>query len=62
MVCKGGCTNGGASIFHDTKGIRRINDFSCEALTDNPNEGIRGYDMSAIRMEREFIKLEEKKD
>ena len=60
MVCKGGCTNGAASIFHDTKGIQRVNDFSREALTDDPNEGIRGYDMRAISMEREFLKIEGK--
>ena len=57
MVCKGGCTNGAASIFHDTRGIQRVNDFSREALTDDPMEGIRGYDLKAINMEREFEKL-----
>ncbi|MBR2851106.1 MAG: ferredoxin, partial [Anaerotignum sp.] len=54
MACKGGCTNGAASIFHDARGIQRVNDFSREALTDNPTEGIRGYDMTAVDMEREY--------
>jgi len=54
MACKGGCTNGAASIFHDQRGIQRVNDFSREALTDDPAEGIRGYDMSCVDMEREF--------
>ncbi len=57
MVCKGGCTNGAASIFHDQRGIQRVNDFGREAITDNPEEGIRGYDLSAIDMEREFYKI-----
>ncbi|MBQ2879620.1 MAG: ferredoxin, partial [Anaerotignum sp.] len=54
MACKGGCTNGAASIFQDMRGIQRINDFSREALTDDPMEGIRGYDMKAVNMERDF--------
>jgi len=54
MACKGGCTNGASSIFQDTRGIQRINDFSREALTDDPTEGIRGYDMSEVNMERDF--------
>ena len=58
MACKGGCTNGAASLFHDTKGIQRVNDFSRAALTDDPNEGIRGYDMTAFSMEREFGEIE----
>ncbi|MBR5816699.1 MAG: 4Fe-4S dicluster domain-containing protein, partial [Anaerotignum sp.] len=41
MACKGGCTNGAASIFHDVRGIQRVNTFSREALTDDPTEGIR---------------------
>ena len=57
MVCKGGCTNGAASTFHDARGIQRVNDFGREALTDDPTEGIRGYDMSAIDMEREFFEV-----
>lgn len=60
MACKGGCTNGAASIFHDTRGIQRVNMFSREALTDDPTEGIRGYDMKSIKMEREYPEL--KKD
>ncbi|MBQ7758827.1 [Fe-Fe] hydrogenase large subunit C-terminal domain-containing protein [Anaerotignum sp.] len=62
MVCKGGCTNGAASIFHDQRGIERINGFSREALTDDSNEGIRGYDMEAISMEREYAGLKAKKE
>ena len=58
MACKGGCTNGAASIFHDAKGIQRVNDFSRTALTDDPTEGIREYDMSAVNMEREFGEIE----
>ena len=58
LACKGGCTNGAASIFHDAKGIQRVNDFSCVALTDDPNKGIRDYDMSAVNMEREFGVIE----
>ncbi len=54
MVCKNGCTNGAASIFHEQKGIERVNSFGREALTDDPTEGVRGYDMNLINMEREF--------
>jgi iron only hydrogenase large subunit-like protein len=54
MACKGGCTNGAASIFHDMRGIQRVNNFSREALTDDPTEGIRGYDMNEVDMERDF--------
>jgi iron only hydrogenase large subunit-like protein len=54
MACKGGCTNGAASIFHDMRGIQRVNTFSREALTDDPTEGIRGYDMKEVNMERDF--------
>ena len=35
-----------------------MNDFSRLALTDNPMEGIRGYDMAGVNMEREFPELE----
>ncbi|MBP3306995.1 MAG: ferredoxin, partial [Anaerotignum sp.] len=56
MACKGGCTNGAASIFHDARGIQRVNTFSREALTDDPTEGIRGYNMDEVNMEREFDK------
>jgi iron only hydrogenase large subunit-like protein len=56
MACKGGCTNGAASIFHDMRGIQRVNNFSREALTDDPTEGIRGYDMNEVDMERDFSK------
>ena len=58
LDAKGGCTNGAASIFHDAKGIQRVNDFSRVALTDDPNKGIRDYDMSAVNMEREFGEIE----
>ncbi len=54
MACKGGCTNGAASIFHDQRGIQRVDDFSRQAVTDNPMEGIRGYDLSLVNMERSF--------
>ena len=54
MACKGGCTNGAASIFHDNRGIQRVNTFSREALTDDPTEGIRGYQMDQVNMERDF--------
>ncbi len=54
MACKHGCTGGPASLVHEAKGIMRINEFSREALTDDPTEGIRGYDMTGIAMEREF--------
>lgn len=54
MACKNGCTNGAASIFHEASGIERVNSFSREALTDDPSEGIRGYDMAGVNMEREF--------
>ena len=54
MACKGGCTNGAASIFHDVRGIQRVNTFSREALTDDPTEGIRGYSMADVNMERDF--------
>ncbi len=60
MACKGGCTNGAASIFHDMRGIQRVNTFSREALTDNPAEGVHGYDMKKVNMEREYPELEKK--
>ena len=46
------------TIKYSAKGIQRVNDFSREALTDDPNEGIRDYDMSAVNMEREFGEIE----
>lgn len=58
LACKGGCTNGAASIFHDAKGIQRVDDFSRAARTDDPNEGIRGYDMYAFNIEIEFGQIE----
>ncbi|MBQ7758495.1 4Fe-4S dicluster domain-containing protein [Anaerotignum sp.] len=58
MACKSGCTNGAASIFHDQRGIERVNSFSREALTDDPTEGVRGYDLKTIDMEREYPELE----
>lgn len=61
MACKNGCAGGPASLSHDTKGIARINDFSREALTDDPTEGIRGYDMSNVNMEREYGEAAEQK-
>lgn len=60
MACKGGCTNGPASIFHDQRGIQRVNNFSREALTDDPTEGIRGYDMENVNMELEYPELHNK--
>ena len=39
-----------------------FNDFSRLALTDNPMEGIRGYDMAGVNMEREFPELEKMKE
>ena len=62
MACKSGCTNGAASIFHDVRGIERVNSFSREALTDDPNEGIRGYDMAGVNMEREFEEVKKLKE
>ena len=62
MACKGGCTNGAASISHDNKGIERVNSFSREALTDDPSEGIRGYDMAGVNMEREFGEVKKMAD
>lgn len=59
MACKNGCTGGAASLTHDVKGIEKINSFSREALTDDPTEGIRGYDMKEINMERDFNMLKE---
>ena len=56
MVCKHGCTNGPVSIFHDVKGICRVNTFSKEALTDAPTEGFRGYNMAEVNMKRDFDK------
>lgn len=62
MACKGGCNNGAASIFHDPRGVERVNSFSREALTDDPNEGIRGYNMEEVNMERTYegIRIVEK--
>lgn len=57
MACKYGCTSGAASIFHDVRGIEKVNSFSREALTDDPNEGIRGYDMQSVNMERDFPEM-----
>ena len=54
MVCKNGCTGGAASLVHDLKSIDTINRYGKEAATDNPQEGMKGYDMSVIHMEREF--------
>ncbi len=62
MACKFGCTGGAASLMHDAKGIVRINDFSREALTDDPTEGIRGYDMSGIEMEREYEEVNQREE
>lgn len=59
MVCKGGCTNGPASIYHASNGIERVNAFSRQALTDDPTEGIRGYEKE-IYMEREYEELKNK--
>lgn len=59
MACKHGCTNGAASTFHDVRGIEKVNSFSREALTDDPNEGIRGYDMRSVNMQREYEELKE---
>jgi len=56
MACRCGCTNGVASIFHDARGIQRINTFSRVALTDDPTEGIRGYNMAEVNMVRDFNK------
>ncbi len=61
MACKHGCTGGAASLTHDAKGIEQINKFSREALTDNPTEGIRGYDMTGVNLEREYIEVAEMK-
>ncbi|MBR2852347.1 MAG: 4Fe-4S dicluster domain-containing protein [Anaerotignum sp.] len=58
MVCRHGCTNGASSVFHDARGILRIDQFGREALTDDPAEGIRGYDMEEVNMEREYPELQ----
>ena len=54
MACKFGCTGGAASLIHEARGIEMINKYSREALTDDPSEGFRGYDMASINMERDF--------
>ena len=56
MACRYGCTGGAASISHDMKGIEQINSFGREAVTDNPAEGIRGYNMGNVEMERIYAK------
>ncbi len=38
------------------KGIEQINSFGREAVTDNPAEGIRGYNMGNVEMERIYAK------
>lgn len=54
MACKNGCTGGAASLSHDQKGIEFLNRYGKEASTDNPFEGIVGYEMDIVNMEREF--------
>lgn len=54
MACKYGCTGGAASISHDMRGIEKINSFGREAVTDNPAEGVRGYHMENVEMERVY--------
>ncbi len=56
MACRYGCTGGAASISHDMKGIEQINSVGREAVTDNPAEGIRGYNMGNVEMERIYAK------
>jgi iron only hydrogenase large subunit-like protein len=59
MACKNGCTGGAASLSHDQKGIELLNRYGKEATTQSPFEGMTGYDLDVINMEREFG-LEEK--
>ena len=59
MACKHGCTGGAASISHDMKGIDKINQFSKESATDSPAEGVRGYHMENIEMERAYAERPE---
>lgn len=57
MACKHGCTGGAASLSHDAAGIEKINSYSRSSLTDDPAEGIRGYHMENVNMEREYKKV-----
>ena len=54
MACKHGCTGGAASLSHEEKGIRLLDKFGKEASTDNPIEGLVGYELENVNMEREF--------
>lgn len=54
MACKNGCTGGSASLTHDQKGIELLNRYGKEATTESPFEGMNGYDLSVVNMEREF--------
>lgn len=54
MACKNGCTGGAASLSHDQKGIELLNRYGKEAATVSPFEGMAGYDLNEINMEREF--------
>lgn len=57
MACKNGCTGGAASLTHEVKGIEMVNRYSREAVTTNPFDGIAGYEMEEVHMEREFEKI-----
>lgn len=57
MACRFGCTNGAASIFHEERGIAKVNNYSRLAITDDPYEGVRDYDMTGVNMERDYPEL-----
>lgn len=54
MACKHGCTGGAASLSHDAKGVELLNRYGKEAVTENPYEGVAGYHLEEIHLERDF--------
>lgn len=58
MACRHGCTGGAASLSHDAKGIELVKRYAQEAGTDNPLEGMSGFDFEAVNMERVFKSVE----
>lgn len=54
MACRNGCTGGAASLSHADRGVTLLNQYGKEAKTDNPLEGLSGYDLDAVNMDRNF--------
>ncbi len=59
MACKHGCTGGAASISHDAKGIRLVNEYGKSATSENSLKAIQEYNMEEINFEREYPHMEE---